>query len=41
MIIFTILEGNQVMSCGMNVDSILLKNKIQPLHIHYSVMKII
>lgn len=25
-------QGNQVMSCGMNVDSILLKNKIQPLH---------
>ena len=25
-------QGNQVMSCGMTVDSILLKNKIKPLH---------
>jgi len=25
-------QGNNVMSCGMCIDSILLKNKIQPLH---------
>ena len=25
-------QGNQVMSCGMTIDSILLKNKIKPLH---------
>ena len=25
-------QGYQVMSCGMTVESILLKNKIQPLH---------